>query len=130
MLKFVQEIFSNIMQYAGMSEDPSGAEGDGGSGSGKFGGLLSASHSLSDLQEEESEGDDNDDAFADGHGRASSRRRVHSPPPPPPPAPVAAPPLAPGQLSKSASAIKSSLMGSGETAKPAKRTFSYFDGMS
>jgi hypothetical protein len=114
------------MQYAGMSEDINGEAGaTGSSASGKYGGLLSASHSLSDLQhiqEEDEEGDQEDDDSADG-ATATDKRRARSPAPPPPPPP------AHGQLSKSASAIKSSLSAGTETTKPSKRNFSYFDGM-
>ena len=131
------------MNYAGMSEDitaeepPAEALGTvANGGSRKYGGLLSASQSLSDLQEidEEEENEEDNDS-----------QRANSPPPPPPPSTVAVTPLptaapAPAtsltqitsqaQLSNSASAIKASLLDTGEgQIKPQKRNFTYFDGM-
>jgi hypothetical protein len=142
-----QEIFSEIMQYAGMSEDitadPSPTPGA------KFGvGLLSASHSLTDLQQiGEGDEDDEDDEQADGAPRGGMEAGagagtkvtqnnlqaqlsgVQLKPAPRVVSPV--PPSAPGtaQANKAASVIRSSILGSSDMpAKSVKRNFTYFDG--
>jgi hypothetical protein len=137
----VQEIFSEIMQYAGMSEDIT-ADASPAPGP-KFGGLLSASHSLSDLQQiGEGDEDEEDEDGAEGTPRAPAAASAKAPQsnlqaqlsgvqlkparaasPVPPPAPGAA------QASKAVSAIKSSLLGSSDApTKSVKRNFTYFDG--
>lgn len=87
------------MQYAGMSDEFAEPP----TGAGKYGGPLSANQSLTDLQHAGQDDDDHPSAPSASTGQGQ------------------------GQLTKSANAIKSSLIAS-ENPRPVKRNFNYFDG--